>query len=308
MKRDTEFSCQVLLSTYNGMEYLPEQLRSIETQRYRNVDILIRDDGSHDGTLEYVRDYAFGREDVEVIAGDNVGVVDSFMRLLDSARDRDAYAFCDQDDVWLPNKIERAAQRLEPSRNEPMLYFSRQEYVDENERTLGYSDLPRFVGLRNALVQNIAIGCTTVINEATRRLLVAHTPTQAIMHDWWAYLLVSALGRVVYDPAVTMKYRQHGGNTLGATASTVERLRRRSRRFLTRNWKSDVFRPRDQAEEFLRQFGDRLREADRQIVARFVHSKSSVLRRWAYALSTVTRRNRLSDDIILRLMILLNRY
>lgn len=299
---------QVLLSTYNGMEYLSEQLQSIEDQRYQPIDVLIRDDGSSDGTLAYLNDYAAGRDNVEVVSGENIGVVKSFLVLLDRAGEHDAYAFCDQDDVWLPNKIERAAARLTPSESEPMLYFSRQEYVDEEKEHLGYSDPARFIGLRNALVQNIAIGCTTVINEATRRLLVAHTPKQAIMHDWWAYLLVSALGQVVYDPVVTMKYRQHGGNTLGATASTLERLRRRSQRFLTRNWKSDVFRPRDQAEEFLRLFGSRLDESDRQSVQRFVHSKNNAFRRWGYAVSTDARRNRLTDDLILRFMILLNRY
>ncbi len=299
------------MSTYNGEKYVGEQIESILAQDHSDVRLLIRDDGSSDNTISILREYTSEHENIELINGKNLGVVDSFFQLLKTADEVDYYAFSDQDDIWKSNKISRAVRYLEDMKgtnDEPLLYFAKQEYVDEELATIGYSDTPRYIGLKNALVQNVAIGCTTVINRSARDLVNRHQPEYAIMHDWWIYLTVAAMGRVIYDSEPTMKYRQHGNNTLGATASVIERLRRRFKRFLTRNWKNDVFRPRDQAEEFLSCFRSELDTVDCQLVERFVRSKEGSLSRFFYSLKPDVQRNRLVDNLILRFMIIMNRY
>lgn len=304
-------SVQVLMSTYNGDRYLCEQIDSILAQDYIHVRLLIRDDGSSDGTVSMLREYEDTNENVEVVAGENLGVVDSFFRLLELADDVDYYAFSDQDDVWKPDKISRAVKLLEDARDDndkPLLYFSKQEYVDAQLNNIGYSETPQIIGLKNALVQNVAIGCTTIIDHHVRDLVNRHRPKSAIMHDWWIYLVTSAMGRVIYDPEPTMKYRQHANNTLGATASVFERIQRRTKRFLTRNWKNDIFRPRDQAEEFLLCFRRELEPSDHRMIQRFVRSKKGLFTRLFYALWADVQRNRLIDNLILRLMIIMNRY
>jgi glycosyltransferase involved in cell wall biosynthesis len=306
---------EVLLSTYNGAPFLRPQLDSILEQTHPATRLFVRDDGSHDATRAILDAYADRHDAVRVAFGANVGVIDSFLTLLAQADpEADYYAFSDQDDVWRADKLARAVARLEAAQapggdDVPRLYFARQELVDEALRPLGLSPVPRHLGFRNALVQNQAIGCTTVINRAARALVVAHPPQQALMHDWWIYAVVAAFGEVLYDPAPTMRYRQHGANVVGDTPDALGRFLRRLRRFLTRNWRNDIFRPSDQARELLRVFGDRLPPGPRAHAEAMVASKDAGwLRRLAYACTTAAQRNTRADDLLLRFMIAINRY
>lgn len=304
-------SVQVLMSTYNGETYVEEQIESILTQDHPNVRLLIRDDGSSDATVSILKDYASLHANVEYMAEDNLGVVGSFFRLLECAEAADYYAFSDQDDVWRSDKLARAVDRLlreQRTDDEPLLYFNRQEFVDANLNHLGYSLEPSITGFRNALVQNPALGCTTVLNAAAHRLLVENPPDEALMHDWWAYAVVSAFGRVFYDPAPTLRYRQHGGNVVGDSESRVEHFRRRLVRFLTTNWRDDIFRPSDQAEELVRVFGSDLPGSARRRVRRMLRSKQSLAARILYALTADVRRTTAVDNLLFRFMVLINRY
>ena len=302
---------QVLMSTYNGTDYLREQIESILAQDHPHVHLLVRDDGSSDGTVSVLREYEDAHEDVRVVAGENLGVVQSFFRLLELADEVDYYAFSDQDDVWKPSKLSRAVAMLEEERRfdeEPLLYFSRLEFVDEDLNRLGGSPEVKVIGFQNALVQNQCVGCTSVFNAPARRLVVQNLPEEALMHDWWVYAVVSALGRVIHDPVPTICYRQHSSNVVGDTASRLGRFLRRLRRFLTRNWKDDIFRPSDQARRLARTFGDRLDDDERELVKHMIQSKKSLLHRLSYAFTADVRRNEFIDTVLFRLMVLINRY
>ena len=105
---------QILMSTYYGEKYLREQLDSIIKQTYPLINILIRDDGSSDGTLSILKEYAGKYDHVTYYEGENIGVIQSFLQLLkESDANVNYYAFADQDDVWLPEKIVRAVEKLE---------------------------------------------------------------------------------------------------------------------------------------------------------------------------------------------------
>ncbi len=299
------------MSTYNGIDYLREQIDSILAQDHPHVRLLVRDDGSSDGTVSVLREYEAKYENVDVINGENLGVTDSFFRLLEQAGDADYYAFSDQDDVWKKEKLSRAVATLERkqrSGEEPLLYFSRLEFVDENLNHLGYSPEVNVTGFRNALIQNQSIGCTSVINAAARRLLVEDLPDEALMHDWWVYAVVSAFGRVVHDPTPTILYRQHSSNVVGDTPSRLKHFFKRLRRFMTRNWKNDIFRPSNQARRLAQIFGEQLGDKERRLVERMVWSKRSLLHRFLYALTADVERNSLIDTLLFRFMVVINRY
>jgi glycosyltransferase involved in cell wall biosynthesis len=300
----------ILLSTYNGEKYLSECLRSLNNQDWPDITVFVRDDGSTDGTLDLLERWqANARSAFRSIPSDrNVGVAESFFRLLREAGDGfEAYAFSDQDDIWLPRKISRAMESLEAvPESSPALYCSRLEYVDEQSRHLQYSSIPRRIGFGNALVENIAIGCTIVMNRAARDLVLAHLPAECIMHDWWCYLTIACFGQIQYDEQASIKYRIHGGNKIGAPLSLRDDATRRLKRF----FKSDggVFRSRDQAEAFFVSHANSLPAQARQTLALMQASKTSLKQRLALAGSGLVWRQRWMDDLILRLLILMNRF
>jgi glycosyltransferase involved in cell wall biosynthesis len=268
----------------------------------------VRDDGSSDETVSILQTYAREHANLKVREGENLGVVRSFFELLEQADSQCPYlAFCDQDDVWLPKKMAHAVERLEREDNQiPQLYFCRLEYVDQSQHHIGYAPLPKRTGFGNALVQNLATGCTVVINQAARRLILSRLPKRAMMHDWWSYLVVSAFGNVIYDERVGIRYRQHNGNEVGGTPHFTESMKRRARRFV--NHGKHVFRVSEQAVEFIKCYGERLPDPQRKVVHRFLASKSSFASRLRYAASMDVWRNTTLDDFILRVMILIDRY
>ena len=227
----------ILLSTYNGARFLDVQIRSLLQQRGCDVSILVRDDGSTDGTLALLQQYAQLDPRISVIAGANVGVVQSFFQLLQQAPEgRDGYFFCDQDDYWHEDKVGAALEALSScAGGGPLLYCSRLRYVDERGQLLGLSPHSSCVGLPNALVENVAIGCTMALNGPARAAIQRALPTSAIMHDWWCYLVVSSIGEVIYDPTPRIDYRQHSSNTVGAGVTQAQIWVRRIRQRLKRS-------------------------------------------------------------------------
>ncbi len=212
----------VVLASFNGAAYLRPQLRSLLDQVDVSWRLLWRDDGSADDSVAVIE--AFERE--SPIRSDRLrdpphrlGIAGSYHALVGRAPVDCCIAFCDQDDVWLPRKLARghAALSLVPAAT-PALYCARQVLVDAALRPLGTSmklrPEPQFP---MALAQNIATGCTVMLNPAAAALLRAAPPPAGTLHDWWSYLLVSgASGRLIIDDEPVVLYRQHGGNQVGA--------------------------------------------------------------------------------------------
>lgn len=299
----------ILLSTYNGSGYLQQQLESLYRQSYPDIAILVRDDGSADLTRTILEsEQAKGR--IELLAGNvNLGAAWSFFKLLKHAAATGAeyIAFCDQDDVWAPDKIARAVSALSPvAAGTPAMYCARLELVDEVLGHIAYSQLPRKTGFGNALVESIAVGCTILLNRQAVDLIVKNLPERVVIHDWWCYLVVSCFGKVVFDDTVSIKYRQHGANAIGAASDWKERLSRKCRRFFGagdgHRWMSE------QASSFKSIFQNAIPAAEQRTLSEFVGAKSSLPQRFLLALSGAIWRQRRTDDALLRLLILMNRY
>lgn len=224
----------ILLSSYRGSEHLPAMLDSLARQDWPNCKVMVRDDGSDDETRDVLERlsqlHAF-----EVDCGSNIGSKASFARMLAQAPEAEATFFADQDDIWYPDKVRRAMVALArvPS-NRPVLYCSALDIVTDDLKPLAKSPAwPKPPSFANALVENIATGCTIALNSEAANLLRRHPPPQAaIMHDWWAYLVISALGQVIYDPVPSLAYRRHARNQVGLPSGQLDWLSTRLRRRL----------------------------------------------------------------------------
>ena len=230
----TEPLIAIMLCTHNGSQFLTEQLASITAQTFRNWRLIVSDDGSTDATHDILLDGTIDSSRIEIRSGPQIGVSKNYMSLLTDDRiEADYFAYCDQDDIWAPNKLQRAIDqlRLVPA-DRPALYFSRVRLITANGEHLGYTRrCKRPPSFENALVENIASGNTIVINKGARQLLVRAGDVEVAMHDWWSYLLITGAGGVLcYDEVPSILYRQHQANTIGvdrgirAVAKRFQRL------------------------------------------------------------------------------------
>lgn len=222
----------ILMCTYNGEPYLAEQLDSICSQQHGNWSVWVSHDGGDDGTISILSAYQekIGSDRFHILYGPQKGFAANFMSLITRPEiEADYYAFCDQDDIWLPGKLSSALTMLQAfPETDPALYGARTTLVDEQGGELGESPLfERPPSFRNALVQSLAGGNTMLFNRAARDVLLKAGVLDVVCHDWWAYIIISgAGGNVVYDPEPKMLYRQHQGNIIGANAFWQGRLQR----------------------------------------------------------------------------------
>jgi glycosyltransferase involved in cell wall biosynthesis len=223
----------ILMSTYNGEKFLAEQLQSIEDQTHKNWRLVISDDGSSDNTLAIAKQYQqkWGSDRLEIRQGPQQGFCQNFLSMAcDSDIRADLYAFSDQDDVWLTDKLARAVAYFKASNESqlPRAYGSRTQIVNEALKPLGFSPeftLPR--SFRNALVQSIAGGNTQVFNQATKAVLEQAGCQKVVSHDWWLYQIVKGAGGIFYyDPKPTLLYRQHANALVGGNSSFKARIER----------------------------------------------------------------------------------
>lgn len=214
------------MSTYNGDKFLNEQLDSIIKQSYQNWKLFIRDDGSKDRTIEIIKEYTSIDPRIiylSEISEENLGVKQSFLSLLLSVESR-YYFFCDQDDVWLSNKIEDTIKFLKENEDEktPICVHTDLEIVNEFLETIHPSmidsqNLNRKDELRELIVQNSVTGCTMAINNSLKKLILKQPDVRNIlMHDWWIALVASSFGKTLLLDKTTILYRQHGNNEVGA--------------------------------------------------------------------------------------------
>ena len=217
------------MAVYNGEKYLSEQINSILGQSYKEWQLLIRDDGSRDTSPDIIKDYARRYPDnIRLITDQdgNIGVSQNFLRLLDHA-DTDYVMFCDQDDIWLPDKIEAAFAKIEDMESQfgketPVLVHSDLKVCDKNMNIImdslwkyQYLDPTKGVTLNRLLVQNVVTGLSVMINKSLKQLIHS-IPKDAISYDWWISLAAAAFGKIGYIKFPTALYRQHENNAIGA--------------------------------------------------------------------------------------------
>lgn len=227
----------ILLASYRGARFIRAQLDSIAAQTHRQWRLIVSDDGSDDETPRIVADFAASRPagQVSLVRGPGRGATQNFLHLLTVAPDG-PLAFSDQDDVWFPDKLARALAALSLHQG-PAHYAARTVITDPYLRPLAPSrQFRRPLGFRNALVQAIMAGNTSVFNgpgAAILRRCVGPAQQHGIeAHDWWAYQITAGAGAaLIHDPRPALFYRQHPHSVMGRN-DTVAALSQRIGRLL----------------------------------------------------------------------------
>lgn len=228
-------SVSVLLSTYNGHQYIRELVDSVLAQEGVNVNLQVRDDGSTDDTIEILKSYDDPR--ITIRTGENLKPALSFLALLRDCDDADYYAYCDQDDYWYPNKLITAITELEKI-NEPALFISTYDVCDENLNKLFTYDM-KFeepLRLQDIIIYRAPSACNMVFNHALRQVINKSTPSFVRMHDFWTLIVtLSHDYRVITKAVPLIKYRQHAGESVGITPTLKTRVSRLLRSLRTGN-------------------------------------------------------------------------
>lgn len=216
----------ILCTTYNGEKFLSEQIDSIISQTYKDWILYIRDDGSFDKTKEIIQSYTSKYDNIVLVEDKTLrrGAAMGFMSLLHEV-DSKYYMFCDQDDLWLDNKLELMSQKMSEVENEfphkPILLHTDLTVVDEHKDVIAdsfwdYSGLRDFILEKYLPVNNYVTGCTIMMNKEAKKVSFPLS-SRLIMHDHWIPLKVSyAGGKIISLPEKLNLYRQHSSNTLGA--------------------------------------------------------------------------------------------
>jgi len=223
----------ILMCTYNGAQYLSEQLNSIHDQDYKDWKLYVNDDGSKDNTLKILKDYQkkWGTKKLIIRRGPQKGFCQNFLNIINDKKiNADLYFLSDQDDVWMPHKLSHTLKKiaqLDPAM--PFLYCARTTYVTSDaKRILGQSDLflkpPSF---KNAIVQSLAGGNTMAFNNTLKKKVRKYPKAEVVSHDWWLYMLNELKGGLTfYDAESTILYRQHARSLIGANTGFLAKLRR----------------------------------------------------------------------------------
>lgn len=296
---------QILMSTYNGEKYLEEQLESLINQTYKQIKILIRDDGSVDKTLDILKAYKNKYPKlIDIEFGENLGVVSSFFKLIElSDQECNYFAFCDQDDYWENNKIENAIKNLQ--KKVPSLYFSRTKLVDENLKFIDIS-LKNEVRAsnKNAIVENIVTGCTAVMNKELLLLLKRKNinTKNILMHDWWIYIVASFLGEVYYDKESYILYRQHANNVVGIETNKFKIINNKIKRFMKKREKNSL---QKQIREFLNNYYLEMEVLDKIFLEKLLENKT-IISRFQNICSLNFYRQKKIDNFILKILYIFN--
>jgi len=300
----------ILLSTFNGEQFLKQQLDSILSQKDVEIKLLVRDDGSTDrgATIRILRLYqSMLPHKIDIILGDNIGWRKSFMALIHLAaqkyRSYNFFAFADQDDIWLPDKLMKGLSCFISS-EEPQLYCSNL-FVYKDGKNIGElrTGVPN-ITKENALIRNYAIGCTVIFNNEL--LLFLHrTPINfSVPHDFWAYQVAMMCGRVFYDSQSYILYRQHECNQVGVVRTPIGIWKRRIRSILA--FFHDHKREQ-MAKMLLKLYSEHLNPIDRIKIEKIANYRESMVSRLSLIIDNRYTTNMCSNDFWLKLRILCGR-
>lgn len=267
----------VLLSSYNGEKYIREQLDSLMTQTMPAF-ILIRDDGSTDGTVPIIKEYIKKYDNIKLMEGKNLGFVGSFNTLvLNELVDKYEWiAFCDQDDVWLPEKLSAAVDMLKKDYDSevPTLYCSNFTAADRDLKPLGSLYNMRSFKDRNPITYHYVFGCTCVFNYAAATMYRVGINDFMVFHDKHLHCVCYYFGRIVYDNNSYILYRQHGFNTVSCYDKAYIRG--------VIDVVSEVFAPKEKRwvacyREFRKKYDKYLTYNDRKLLDIFINHQHSLI-------------------------------
>ena len=295
----------IMLSTYNGQKYLREQLDSLYAQEGVDIHILVRDDGSKDDTLEILKDYKEHKGKMTILPTPNVGAAKSFHFLAHSALYEmqmfDYYAFCDQDDVWLKDKLYKSCISLNKSTAQYKLYYGPAILVDGCLNPLETASTKIVNNLEANIFASRSLGCTQVFNKALLEKFVslfdyitnANSNDFIPLHDGWISLIAYALDAdVMVGEEPLIFYRQHGHNVVGANENYFIRTKKRLKRFVNGSCPKS-----SKCKLVLKYLGDDIPQANYQLLDLCANYKDSVAKRIRLATTSNMYQYSVADNI-----------
>lgn len=294
----------VLMSSYNGEKYIREQINSIFTQKGQfEIDLWVRDDGSVDQTQNILQEYA-NRGLLNWYTDKNLKPARSFMDLLQRCGIYDFYAFADQDDFWMPDKLEKGIDALQNSEI-PALYCANAELVGSSLESLGrnvYRQIPK-IDFFTLCCAGGLLGCTMIFNrELARIILEKQLPEQMVMHDFYVAIVCAAMnGKIVFDETAHMKYRQHNENVVGVPHGIWKTIYARISDIRYKEPVSIAV----QSKEVLERYGDELSKDKKAWLEKISTYKNSVFARMSLSCSLKTKYINKNMSLKIRLSILL---
>lgn len=302
-----DIKIQILMSTYNGGKYLREQLDSILNQKGNfKIQILVRDDGSSDNTIEILEEYS-KKITIKIIKGKNIGVNLSLKELIEKSDiNCDYFAISDQDDIWLENKLEKAIVNLEKNSFDGMKLFASMSYVtDINMKILGKTQDPgNKVSCYNAMIQNICPGHTQVFNKEVVLELKKNYSENIFVIDWWIYLLVSTKGKLIFHRECTVMHRQHGLNSAGYELDVYKKLKKRLKN-LKKYKKNPVSK---QLESFFEIYKNDLKLEYVSEMKKFLENQLNFFSRLRYVINSKVFRYGFFENFLFKLLYIFGRY
>ena len=285
----------VMLSAYNGEKYLPRQLDTLAAQTGVDMRLYVRDDGSKDSTSRILREYR-DRGVIDKIIEDgkgNLGFADSFYTLVREADpDCDYYAFCDQDDIWLPDKLAEAIKKIRGigQAKNGVLYCSNLNVTDAQGNLIGMEEDEsiRKTNRCTYLYENICTGCTMVFDRAFRDQSLKYYPEGIRLHDHWLFLIAVYTAQWVYDVNSYILYRQHVDNQVGSKKNIDESLPAQFVRFVKRSRTDTTQR----LQQLLMGYGGEISEQDKKNIRIVANYKSNFLCRMKFVFFRRFRRRK----------------
>ncbi|MGN0838537.1 MAG: glycosyltransferase family 2 protein [Pyramidobacter sp.] len=275
----------ILMAVWNGEKYLAAQLDSLFSQTVQDFCLYVSDDGSSDGTMDILEQYRCRHPDRMFVcrnATGRHGAMRNFFSLMTVRRD-DYLMLCDQDDVWLPRKIELTLAKMrgmeqQYGKSVPLLVHTDLKIADRNLNVLCSSYRAALnanysrTALKDALIQNIITGCAAMYNRALADL-ITEEPARARMHDWWLMLIAAAFGAIGHVDEPLILYRQHGNNSIGAEDMRTLSYKLR-RLFNGGEVKKAIDITYPQAQSFLDIYRDRLSPQQTKLLEQYIEIPS----------------------------------
>lgn len=295
---------KILLSTYNGERFIEEQMESLLNQDNVLIDILVRDDGSSDNTINILDKYQKDKK-IKYYSGDNLKPARSFVDLVKKSDDCDWYAFCDQDDVWDHDKLYKAVEKLSAlDTDQPIVYYSNLRIVDKNLKFYRFakSNYQMPDSKYSCFVENEATGCTMVFNRAAAKYIKNYEISYLSMHDSWMYMVGRIFGIVIYDDRATINYRQHEKNVIGASlrANILYKIKGQLARYFTSKEESRY----KNVISFYNCYYNCLSDHDKKVLSVFLNYKKNLYSRFRLIVDKNFRTGRFINDLKFMLLVL----
>ncbi|MCM1499256.1 MAG: glycosyltransferase [Clostridium sp.] len=290
----------VLISTFNGENYIREQIDSILRQSYKSIMIYVRDDGSADATVHILEEY---KRDglIILLKGENVGFGRSFLQLLQYADVGDYWAFCDQDDVWETDKVERAVEKLQTMKdNEPNLYVHDFWLADASMNTnMLYGNNIQGYSFQMAITECLHMGFSMVFNCKFRDLMLRGDINRIPSHDWWAELIAMEFGNIYIDDYAGAVHRRLDTSVSGN--NLINRIK----------WLRGAMHGGSEipalAKAFLQTFGEEINSDHKQIIQLFAGERYNLFQALRKSFYPKRWRSSFVSELTVRFLMLLGK-